>query len=138
MAIWMEARVTEVARVSAMFSRSWRDTGFARARRMRSTMLRRGRKTKPFRSSLHFTISGRSSGLAQNRDVVGRRSGDALRLVAVTVETAEELCRAEERRLAEITARLEPVPGRSRIDLRSLYNGNLISGVVKRPRLGPP
>jgi allophanate hydrolase len=63
--------------------------------------------------------------------VVGRRRpGDALRFVAVTVETAEELCRAEERRLAELAARVEPVPDRPRIDLGSLYDGNLISGVV--------
>jgi biotin-dependent carboxylase-like uncharacterized protein len=63
--------------------------------------------------------------------VVGRRRpGDTLRFVAVTVEAAEELCRAEERRLAELAARLEPVPDRPAIDIESLYVGNLISGVV--------
>ncbi|MBV8133382.1 MAG: biotin-dependent carboxyltransferase [Alphaproteobacteria bacterium] len=63
--------------------------------------------------------------------VVGRRRpGDTLRFTAVTVEAAEELCRAEERRLAELAAQLEPVPDRAGIDLGSLYDGNLISGVV--------
>jgi hypothetical protein len=54
----------------------------------------------------------------------------ALRFVAVTVEAAEELCRAEERRLAELAASLESVTQRPGIDLGSLYDGNLISGVV--------
>jgi allophanate hydrolase len=63
--------------------------------------------------------------------VVGRRRpGDALRFAAVTVEAAEELCRAEERRLAELVASLESVTQRPGIDLGSLYDGNLISGVV--------
>jgi hypothetical protein len=58
------------------------------------------------------------------------RSGDALRFVAVTVETAEALCRDAERRLTEMVTRIEPIPDRPRIDLGWLYNGNLISGVV--------
>jgi biotin-dependent carboxylase-like uncharacterized protein len=63
--------------------------------------------------------------------VVGRRRpGDTLRFVTVTVEEAEELCREEERRLAELVAALEPVPEGSGIDLMSLYSDNLISGVV--------
>ena len=63
--------------------------------------------------------------------VVGRRRpGDTLRFVAVTVEAAEELCRAEERRLAELAERLEPAQDRPRVDIASLYDGNLISGVV--------
>jgi allophanate hydrolase len=63
--------------------------------------------------------------------VVGRRRpGDALRFVAVTVETAEALCRDAERRLTERVTRLGPVPERAGIDLGSLYDGNLISGVV--------
>ena len=63
--------------------------------------------------------------------VVGRRRpGDALRFVAVTVEAAEELCRAEARRLADLVNALESVTRRPRIDLGSLYDGNLISGVV--------
>ena len=63
--------------------------------------------------------------------VVGRRRpGDALRFTAVTVEAAEELCRIEERRLAELVASLEPTTWRPGIDLGSLYDGNLISGVV--------
>jgi allophanate hydrolase len=59
-----------------------------------------------------------------------RRPGDTLRFAAVTVETAEALCRDRERRLTEMVARLEPVPERPGIDLGSLYDGNLISGVV--------
>jgi biotin-dependent carboxylase-like uncharacterized protein len=63
--------------------------------------------------------------------VVGRRQpGDLLRFTAVTVEAAERLCRDEERRLAELIGTLEPVLPRSRVDLGSLYAGNLISGVV--------
>jgi biotin-dependent carboxylase-like uncharacterized protein len=63
--------------------------------------------------------------------VVGRRRpGDALRFVAVTVETAEALCRDTELWLTEMATRIEPVPDRPRIDLGSLYDGNLISGVV--------
>jgi len=63
--------------------------------------------------------------------VVGRRRpGDTLRFAAVTVETAEELCRAEERRLAEFVAAVEPVPASHTVDDASLYGGNLISGVV--------
>jgi biotin-dependent carboxylase-like uncharacterized protein len=63
--------------------------------------------------------------------VVGRRRpGDPMRFAVVTVEAAEALCRAEERRLAELVASLEPVPGRNGVDLASLYDGNLISGVV--------
>jgi len=63
--------------------------------------------------------------------VVGRRRpGDALRFVAVTVEAAAELCRAAERDLAELVASLESVTQRPGIDLGSLYDGNLISGVV--------
>ena len=59
-----------------------------------------------------------------------RRPGEALRFVAVTVQAAEELCRAEERRLGELAAQLEPLPDRAGIDITSLYHGNLISGVV--------
>jgi biotin-dependent carboxylase-like uncharacterized protein len=63
--------------------------------------------------------------------VVGRRRpGDALRFAAVTVEAAEQLSRTEERRLAELVAALEPVRAGHVFDLGSLYDGNLISGVV--------
>ena len=63
--------------------------------------------------------------------VVGRRRpGDTLRFIAIGVEGAEELCRAEERRLADLVNALESVTQRPRIDLGSLYDGNLISGVV--------
>lgn len=63
--------------------------------------------------------------------VIGRRRpGDPVRFAAVTVETAEALCRDEARRLAELVAALEPVPERSRVDLASLYGENLVSGVV--------
>jgi biotin-dependent carboxylase-like uncharacterized protein len=63
--------------------------------------------------------------------VVGRRRpGDLIRFAAVTVEAAEALCRAEERRFAELVAALEPVTEGGRIDLTSLYGENLVSGVV--------
>jgi biotin-dependent carboxylase-like uncharacterized protein len=63
--------------------------------------------------------------------VVGqRRPGDALRFAAVAVDMAEQLCRDEERRLAELVAALEPVPANRRIDLPSLYSSNLIGGVI--------
>ena len=63
--------------------------------------------------------------------IVGRRRpGNTLRFAAVTVETGEALCRDAECRLTEMVARLEPVPDRPAIDLGSLYDGNLISGVV--------
>jgi len=48
----------------------------------------------------------------------------------ISVEAAEELCRAAERHLAELVGALESVTPRPRIDLGSLYGGNLISGVV--------
>ena len=63
--------------------------------------------------------------------VVGRRRpGDALRFVAVSVETAEQLCRDAERQLRELVARLEPIGDPEGLDINSLYAGNLISGVV--------
>jgi biotin-dependent carboxylase-like uncharacterized protein len=63
--------------------------------------------------------------------VVGRRRpGDALRFVAVTVEAAEETCRAEEHRLADLVAALELVAPSHSADIDSLYGDNLISGVV--------
>jgi biotin-dependent carboxylase-like uncharacterized protein len=63
--------------------------------------------------------------------VVGRRRpGDPIRFAAVTVEEAEELARAESRRLAALIASLEPVRDAAALDLASLYGGNLISGVV--------
>jgi hypothetical protein len=46
------------------------------------------------------------------------------------VETVDAPCRNAEPRLTEMVTRLEPVPDRPRIDLGSLYDGNLISGVV--------
>jgi allophanate hydrolase len=62
--------------------------------------------------------------------VARRRAGDRLRFVAIAVEEAEQICRAAERRLSEMLTRLEPVPNRPTLDLGSLYEGNLISGVV--------
>ncbi|HEY3909677.1 MAG TPA: biotin-dependent carboxyltransferase family protein [Stellaceae bacterium] len=59
-----------------------------------------------------------------------RRPGDVLRFEAVTIEEAEHLARDAERRLAALIASLEPVSGGARIDLASLYTGNLISGIV--------
>ena len=89
-------------------------------------------------SSLRSTISRRSSGYPKIATVISadlpvagrRRPGNALRFVAVTVETAQALCRDAERRLTEMVTRLEPIPDRPGIDLGSLYGGNLISGVI--------
>jgi biotin-dependent carboxylase-like uncharacterized protein len=61
---------------------------------------------------------------------VGRcRPGDAIRFAAIEVETAEALCRQEERQLAELIAALEPAI-KGGLDLASLYCENLISGVT--------
>jgi biotin-dependent carboxylase-like uncharacterized protein len=59
-----------------------------------------------------------------------RRPGDMLRFASAEVEAAEKLCREEERRLAALVATLEPVPEGGRLDLGSLYDDNLISGVI--------
>jgi biotin-dependent carboxylase-like uncharacterized protein len=62
--------------------------------------------------------------------VVGRRrSGDPIRFLAVSVETAEAVHREEKRRLAELVAGLQQVQ-QTRLDLSSLYGNNLISGVT--------
>jgi biotin-dependent carboxylase-like uncharacterized protein len=63
--------------------------------------------------------------------VVGRRRpGDALRFAAAAIEEAESLCREEERRFVELVAAFEPVSRGGGIDSLSLYEDNLISGVV--------
>ncbi len=55
--------------------------------------------------------------------VVGRRRpGDSLRFIAVEVDAAEQICREEERRFAELIAALEMVPTDSGFDLGSLYD----------------
>lgn len=62
--------------------------------------------------------------------VIGRRRpGDPVRFAAIAVEAAEEACRDDEGRLAQLVAALEPVLGGA-VDLVSLYGDNLISGVV--------
>jgi biotin-dependent carboxylase-like uncharacterized protein len=65
--------------------------------------------------------------------VVGRRRpGDAIRFVAVEVETAEALCRQAERQFVDLVAALETTP-EARLDVISLYCENLISGVTAGP-----
>lgn len=59
-----------------------------------------------------------------------RRSGETVRFAAISVAEAEELCRNEERRLAERAGSIEPVAEGGGIDLALLYDANLISGVV--------
>ena len=59
-----------------------------------------------------------------------RRPGDMIRFAAVSVEEAEQLARDAENRLAALIATIEPAPEGGSLDLRSLYAGNLISGVV--------
>jgi biotin-dependent carboxylase-like uncharacterized protein len=58
------------------------------------------------------------------------RPGDPVRFVAVEIDEAEELCRQEEHRLAQLIAALEPVSEPAGLDLGSLYDKNLISGVT--------
>ncbi len=63
--------------------------------------------------------------------IIGRRRpGDAIRFAAVSVEEAGRLARDAEHRLTALLAAIEPVPDGERLDLASLYAGNLISGVV--------
>jgi len=63
--------------------------------------------------------------------VVGRRRpGAVLRSIAATAAAPEQMCRPAARALADLVAALEPVTQRPGIDLGSLYDGNLISGVV--------
>jgi biotin-dependent carboxylase-like uncharacterized protein len=60
-----------------------------------------------------------------------RRPGDAIRFTAVTVEEAEHLARTAAAQREAMIASIEPIHEDStRIDLASLYNRNLISGVV--------
>lgn len=67
-----------------------------------------------------------------------RRPGDTLKFVSVELEAAEEICREEERRFAELIAALEVVPTDSGFDLGSLYDLNLISGVISGIERQPP
>jgi len=59
-----------------------------------------------------------------------RRPRDPLRFVSVELEAAEEMCREAEREFAKLVAALEPVPRDQRLDVGSLYDENLISGVT--------
>jgi len=62
--------------------------------------------------------------------VAGRRKpGDTIRFVAVEVAEAERLARAHEATLQALVADLAPV-GIGGLDLESLYNENLVSGVT--------
>jgi biotin-dependent carboxylase-like uncharacterized protein len=67
-----------------------------------------------------------------------RRPGETLRFVPVEVAVAEEIWRQDERRFAELIAALEAVPADSRFDPGSLYDTNLISGVVSGIERQPP
>jgi allophanate hydrolase len=59
-----------------------------------------------------------------------RRPGDPLRFVSVELETAEEMCREAEREFGKLVAALEPAPKDGNLDLGSLHDENLISGVT--------
>ncbi len=62
---------------------------------------------------------------------IGRRKpGDTVRFAAIDVAAAEDIRRQQEAALRDLATRLEPAPEVSRLDLGSLYAGNLISGVV--------
>jgi allophanate hydrolase len=58
------------------------------------------------------------------------RPGDPLRFVSVELEAAEEACREAEREFAKLVAAIEPAPIERSLDLSSLYDENLISGVT--------
>lgn len=63
--------------------------------------------------------------------LIGRRKpGDAVRFAAVAVAEAERLRRAQERMIADLLAAAKCLEDAARLDLASLYGGNLISGVV--------
>lgn len=59
-----------------------------------------------------------------------RRPGDTVGFVAVSHAEAEALCREEEHWLRQLAASVVPVAQDAAIDLASLYEANLISGVV--------
>jgi biotin-dependent carboxylase-like uncharacterized protein len=58
------------------------------------------------------------------------RPGDRLRFVAVDPEEAEQLCREAEDDFATLVAAIEPAPHGNQLDVGSLYDENLISGVT--------
>ena len=70
--------------------------------------------------------------ISSDLPVVGRRRpGDPLRFAAVTIEEAEQFARDAQAQLAALITSIESINvGRGGIDLVSLYDGNLISGVV--------
>ena len=63
-------------------------------------------------------------------DLGRRRPGDPLRFVSVELEAAEEMCRDAEREFAKLVAGIEAAPDVSGLDVGSLYDENLISGVT--------
>jgi hypothetical protein len=75
-----------------------------------------GRVAAPFPDLHHCGVHDLRPGrLPESKlDEDGGRPGDSLRFAAVTVETADALCRDAERRLTEMVAWLEPVPARQR------------------------
>ncbi len=58
------------------------------------------------------------------------RPGDPLRFVSVEPEAAEEMCREAEREFVKLVGALEPAPSEIELDIGSLYDENLISGVI--------
>lgn len=59
-----------------------------------------------------------------------RRPGDRIRFLAVSVEEAEVAARTAESDVAKLIAGIQPATDAGLLDLASLYDGNLISGVV--------
>ena len=69
--------------------------------------------------------------ISADLSALGRcRPGNPLRFVAVEVETAEEIAREAEKEFARLAATLEPVANENGLDIGSLYDENLISGVT--------
>jgi hypothetical protein len=58
------------------------------------------------------------------------RPGNPLRFVSVELEAAEAMCREAEREFAKLVGALEPASNDGNLDLGSLYDENLISGVT--------
>ncbi|MDA1091021.1 MAG: biotin-dependent carboxyltransferase family protein [Proteobacteria bacterium] len=59
-----------------------------------------------------------------------RKPGNEIRFAVIEVEQAEDIRRDREASLQKIEKSMEPVPNSPRIDLRQLYESNIISGVV--------
>jgi hypothetical protein len=96
--------MTKLAKVSARFSKSLAGRGFRpNQEKVRSTTQRRGRTTKPFLSSLRFTISTRS---------VGTLAPPSAFSTEITVEPRGRECAPRNRLLGQAPQRVRPLTER--------------------------